>query len=128
MAPFIRDGDVVTISPLGSDRRQLGGVIAVSLPGSRRLVIHRAVARVGSSWLVRGDNSPRPDGLVRAVDALGRVVRVERGGRTVVVGCGPERLLIALLSRYDLLIPLMACARCARRMVPQRARRWRRSA
>jgi len=125
MAPFIRDGDVVTISPLGSDRRQLGGVIAVSLPGSRRLVIHRAVARVGSSWLVRGDNSPRPDGLVRAADALGRVVRVERAGRTVVVGCGPERILIALLSRYDLLIPLMACAR---RMVRQRARQWRRSA
>jgi hypothetical protein len=36
------------------------------------------------------------------------VVRVERRGRRVQLGLGPERRLIALLSRHHLLVPWVA--------------------
>ena len=108
MAPFIRDGDVITLAPLDpKDRLRLGEVVAFQHPQSGKLVVHRVVARQQRAVLIRGDAVDGcSDGLIPMDSVLGRLVKVERGGRRVSLGTGPERMLIAALSRPQLLVPL----------------------
>jgi hypothetical protein len=103
MAPFIRDGDVVTIAPMPGGAPRAGEVVAFVHPETGRLAIHRVIARVGAGWLVRGDNSPQADGVVRRENIFGVVTRVERSGRGVPVGLGAEARLIAWLQRAQML-------------------------
>lgn len=99
MAPFIRDGDVVTVSPLASRKPGRGDVVAFIHPETNLLCVHRLLSIHGSRFLIQGDNMPEtPDGMIRREALLGRVTRVERGSQMVRVGLGPERRLIALLS------------------------------
>jgi hypothetical protein len=100
MAPFIRDGDVITVSPLGRGRPRTGDVVAFVRPGMERLVVHRMVARTSAGFFMQGDCLPdQPDGVVPAENLLGRVTRIERKGRQIWLGLGPERCAIAWLSR-----------------------------
>ncbi len=107
MHPFIRDGDVLTVSPCRGKRPRPGDVVAFRHPASQKLVIHRLIARLGNSCLIRGDGASQADGLTPWENVIGAVSRVERGGRPVRLGLGPERRLIAWLSRRDLLQPLL---------------------
>ena len=107
MMPFIRDGDVITVAPLGDVPPRTGDVIAFTWPHEQRLVIHRAVGKRDDAFLTQGDNASGPDGFIPAESVLGRVIRVERAGKTVRLGLGPERLLIAFLTRRRLLRPLL---------------------
>jgi hypothetical protein len=111
MSPFIRSGDVVTIEPLSSHRPTLGAVVALA-PGGR-LLVHRLVG-----W-GRGDAAAGADPSASPDDLLGRVSRVERGGRPVRLGLGLERLPIAWLSRLGLLRVL---ARLREQLRPAAAR------
>ena len=106
MYPFIKDGDVVTISSLPGSSPRLGDVVAFNHPEAGKLVIHRIVRKKGDSFLARGENTFEADGLIEKRDILGFVTRVERKGRRVLTGLGPERLLIAFLSRSGFLLPL----------------------
>jgi hypothetical protein len=100
MAPFIRDGDVVCVSPLASRAPGLGDVVAFIHPETKLLCMHRVLSVSGDSFLIQGDNMPeKPDGMIPREAIVGRVTRVERAGRRVRLGLGPERLLLALLSR-----------------------------
>lgn len=110
MHPFIQDGDLVTIAPLERPNLRCGQVAAFCHPETRKLVVHRVLARRPEGYLLRGDNTPDPDGLIPAEDILGLVTRVERQGRAVFLGQGPERWLIARLSRGNLLKPLLFMA------------------
>ncbi len=99
MAPFIRDRDVITVSPLASRKPGRGDVVAFIHPETKMLGIHRLLAFKGTRFLIQGDNMPEtPDGMIRREAVLGRVTRVERGSQRVRFGLGPERRLIALLS------------------------------
>jgi signal peptidase I len=111
MSPFIRDGDVVTVSPLFDLTPHLGDVVAVIEPGTGRLVLHRVVEKKGSSYITKGDNIAKEDGLVPTENILGFVTKVERKGERVAVGFGPERILIAILNRRGLLAPLLIATR-----------------
>ena len=99
MTPFIRDGDVLLIDPLRDQPLCMGEVVAAVLPPGERLVVHRLVSRSSGGWLIRGDNCPEADGMVEPQAVLGRVVRVARDGCLMRAGMGPERTLIALVSR-----------------------------
>jgi len=122
MLPFIRDGDVISISPLTPASPGIGDVVAFVRPGSGSLVVHRVVARRDSACLIQSDNSwGQGDGLVPRGSILGRVTRVERGDRSIRLGLGPERFLIAYLSRLGLLLPVW------RRAAPLFRRIFRRS-
>ena len=101
MSPFIRSGDVVTIEPLSGHRPALGGVVAL-VPGGR-LLVHRLVGWDHGRALCRGDVATSADAWAAPDDLLGRVTRVERGGRRVRLGLGIERMPIAWLSRVGLL-------------------------
>ncbi|MDY6954304.1 MAG: S26 family signal peptidase, partial [Thermodesulfobacteriota bacterium] len=104
MSPFIRNGDVLTLFPLtGHAGPRLGDVVAFVQPGTERLVIHRVMARDGHTFLMTGDNAIEADGPVLREHILARVGNVERKGKKVFLGLGPERLLIVLLNRTGLL-------------------------
>jgi hypothetical protein len=117
MAPFIRDGDVICVSPLASRVPGPGDVVAFIHPETKLLCMHRVLSVNGDSFLIQGDNMPeKPDGMIPREAIVGRITRVERAGRRVRLGLGPERLLLALLSRWGGLAvirrlagPLYAC-------------------
>ncbi len=111
MAPFIRDGDVISVSPPSSRRTGMGDVAAFLDRKTGFLCVHRIVYCRKNAVFAQGDNMPgKPDGEISAEDILGLVTRVERGGRKVRFGLGPERFLIALLSRSGLLEIIRRCA------------------
>lgn len=107
MSPFIKDNDVVTISPVSEASPGLGDVIAFVHPKTERLLIHRVVGKSGDACLVKGENALEPDGLIERKDIVGIITRVERKGRKVLLGLGPERVLIALLTRTNLVLPVL---------------------
>ena len=107
MAPFIQDGDVITVAPLLGAQPGVGEVVAFIHPEAGNLVVHRVVARRGTTSFIQGDSvAEYADGFIPAENLLGRVTRVERNGRNTWLGLGPERTLIAWLSRTRRLIPL----------------------
>jgi hypothetical protein len=108
MSPFIRDGDQITIAPLRRGKPSLGQVVAFIQPETGQLLVHRVTGLQGSACLVQGDNTPgRTDGLVPLENILGRLVQVQRDGKKIRLGLGPERYLVALLSRFGLLRPFL---------------------
>jgi len=107
MSPFIRDGDVITVSRLSGCSLCSGRVVAFVHTGTGKLIVHRVVGKEDGRYLIKGDNSPHADGLVPRKNILGYVSKVERGGKRILLGLGPERLLIAFLSRRGLLLALL---------------------
>lgn len=107
MSPFIRDGDVITVSPIPRSLPATGDVVAFIRPGSGSLVVHRVVARGSHSALIQGDKGLEYlDGIIPRENLLGRVTRVERNGHRTWSGLGPERRIIAWLSAAGLLTHL----------------------
>jgi signal peptidase len=108
MLPFIQDGDLLSIQPKEKADLRIGQVVAYIHPDRSRLVVHRVVGRSAGAFLLQGDNLlGGPDGLVPGENILGRVVSVERHGKRVRLGLGPEAWAIALLSRAGWLRPLV---------------------
>ena len=103
MWPVIKDADIVTIAAMPAGRPRLGEVAAFVHPESKALVIHRIIGKRGDDYLVQGDNALKQDGSVSKARILGCVKKVERDGKGVALGLGPERILIALLMRGRLL-------------------------
>ena len=116
MSPFIKDGDALTVSPMGERDPRVGEVIAFVSPLNGRMAVHRVVSRTTSGWLLRGDNSLEADGVVGLEGMIGRVVRVERGGRDVRLGVRAGGSLIAGLNRGRGLTRLRALWRLPRRI------------
>lgn len=111
MMPFIKDEDIVTISPLPNLSVRLGDPIAFLRPCSGKLIIHRVVKRAKNSYLIKADGISGADGFIPRDRILGAVTKVERGVREVSFGAGPERVSIALLSRFGLLPFVFWCWR-----------------
>ena len=107
MHPFIKDGEVITISPAQGGRLYSGDVVAFCHPETGRLTVHRIVNKNAQGFLLRGDNCSEADGLVPAAGLLGRVTEVGGKNRIRRLGLGPERFFLALLSRYALLQPIL---------------------
>jgi signal peptidase I len=108
MSPFIKDGDVITVSPQTNNSIRSGDVVAFIRPRMKTLVIHRVVEKRGEYFHIKGDNTLDSDELIPATNILGRVIRVERNGKEVLLGLGPERFLIAFLTRRGLLLPILS--------------------
>jgi hypothetical protein len=107
MSPFIKDGDMVTLSPLDRPSPRLGEVVAFTPPGGDKLILHRVVGKRGSSFYIKGDSLPQIDLLLPKELILAKVARVDRSGKRVHLGLGPERLLLALFSRPGVLAPII---------------------
>lgn len=107
MAPFIKDGDVLTVFPVLNSPPRLGDVAAFLHLVNGRLAIHRIVAQNKSDCHLKGDGIDAADGLVPRANIIGIVRKVERNGHKVLLGLGPERFLIAFLSDKNLLSQLL---------------------
>jgi len=120
MHPFIRNGDIITLSPLSENSPHPGDVVAYVRPETGRFTVHRMVSKVGHAFLISGDNSCGDDGIILRNNILGYVTKVERAGKRVSFGLGPERLLIAFLTRGKLLFPMLRCARFFKYLMARR--------
>jgi hypothetical protein len=106
MTPFIRDGDIITILPLR--RRLSAGEVAVYIcPKTGKLIVHRVIKLRNGMLYIKGDNSFSECDKVPYKNILGFVGRVERKGRNVSLGLGPEGGIIALFSRAGLFFLLL---------------------
>ena len=107
MSPFIKNNDVVTISALQGKRPGLGEIIAFVHAETGGLCVHRIVRKKDGIFVTKGDNKSVSDERVPKDNILGFVTRVERDGKPVFLGLGPERFLIAFLGWRGLLFPLL---------------------
>ena len=98
MAPFIRDGDFITITSPDRHNLRAGDVLSFRHPGNGRLVIHRLVRKLDGRYLMKGDSSASVAVTIQPENILGKVDMVERNEIPVIFGFGPERFLIAFLS------------------------------
>ena len=106
MSPFIKDGDIITLSGLSAGRIGLGQSIAFRRPCDKKLIIHRLVKIHKSpqmKYITKGDNAKEPDCPISLGDMLAYVKKVERNGKKILFGLGPERKIIAFLSRQNIL-------------------------
>lgn len=106
MSPFIKDGDVLTIAPMQGASPRFGDVVVFTHPHTGKLIIHRIIGKKAGSYLTKGDNAPEGDGLISRAAILGRVTKVERNGKYISLGLGPDRFIIAFVIRKGLL-PLL---------------------
>ena len=107
MSPFIKNGDILTIAPSRNNSPSVGDVVAFIQPENEKLIIHRVVKKRNNDYYVKGDNGLETDGLIYSTNILGVVKKVERGGKKVRISLGLERFLIALLTRTNLLPPVL---------------------
>jgi len=102
MTPFIRDGDTITVSTF--TKISMGSIVAFCHPETNRLIVHRIVASKKEAVLIQGDESAEySDGWIPVEYLLGKVTRIERSGRNILLGLGLERYLIAFFSRTRIL-------------------------
>ena len=99
MLPYIKEGDCVTIYPKNNISLARGDVVAFIYPVTAKLAVHRIIDKKEKFYVVKGDNNLQSDGLIPGASILGIVRRVERDGKNVYIGFGPEKPLIAFLSR-----------------------------
>jgi signal peptidase I len=119
MSPFIKDGDVITVSPLQNTLLRIGDIVAFIHPETGKLIVHRLVKRIDNSYFITGDNILQRDDLIPKKNILGRVTKLERANKRIFLGLGPERHLIALSSRKKLLSLMLSL----RRFIPNFIRR-----
>lgn len=82
MTPAIRDGDVITVSPLGDSMPRRGDVVAFRHPERPQMLIHRVLHTREKNYYIKGDNSPEGDGWIPAENILGIITNVERNGKS----------------------------------------------
>lgn len=114
MSPFIKDGDVLTIRPLGGEAPRTGDIVAFIHPETGKAAVHRVVRGKSGLFSLKGDNSPLADGIVVLEQILGTVCRVERSGKDIRLGGKRGGAVIAALSRSGWLGKGLSVARRAR--------------
>ena len=106
MSPFVRDSDLVTLTPLDRDPVR-GEIVAFRRPDSR-MIVHRVVAIDSGKLLLRGDAARVADGWIDAHGVIGRVSAVERSGTERNLGLGFESGMISIVSRLGILVWMLA--------------------
>ena len=81
MTPAIRDGDYITLAPLGDMLPGRGDVLAFRYPERSQMLVHRVLRARGNAVFVRGDSCSEADGWVPLGNILGLISLVERRGK-----------------------------------------------
>jgi hypothetical protein len=83
MTPAIRDGDHITLAPLGNLLPGRGDVLAFRHPDRPQMLVHRVLSKRGNRFFIKGDNCSEADGWIPAENLLGVITQVERQGKTL---------------------------------------------
>ncbi len=81
MYPTIRDGDAITVVPLGPSPVRVGDVVLYRKGPAA--IAHRVIRVRPAGFVMRGDAAHTCDGPIEPAQVLGRVSAIERNGRTV---------------------------------------------
>jgi signal peptidase I len=111
MSPFIKDGDLITVSPFGNIQPGRGDIVAFLDAANNGLTVHRIIQKQGIDFIMKGDNTRVADMPVSDSNLLGRVTGIRRRKAERHLGLGSERGLLAALSRAGILMPLMRLTR-----------------
>ena len=103
MWPWIKNGDILTIAPLPPSGPRLGDVVPFR-NHSNKLVVHRIVGKQRGQYLISADNASSVDGLFHPDALYGRLTAIERNLRPVLFGLGPERGVVALMTRLRMML------------------------
>lgn len=103
MSPFIKDKDIITISPVSDYIDYLGKTVVFIHPETKKLFIHRIIGRSQDYYLIKGDNIFSSDGPIPRENILGVVTKIERKGKKIIFGLGYERYIISVLSKTKIL-------------------------
>jgi signal peptidase I len=86
MRPLVRDGDVLLVRPAGNGEIAVADIVLYRSP-RRGIVVHRVVGirRDGHERVlsVKGDAARRPDPAVLESHVAGKIVAIERSGRSI---------------------------------------------
>jgi len=115
MYPFIKDGDVITIAPWPAKAPGIGQVVLFLHEQAKRLFVHRVTRRGQGYCVTQGDGVDLDDGRISTTGIIGYVTHVERNGKSIRLGLGPERTILAFLARAGLLSPFAFRAWCCLR-------------
>ena len=90
MQPTIKEGETITVEPIAPEAVKRGSIILYRTPGG--VVAHRVVGieRKRSAhhlFLLRGDAATTCDAPVAPDQVLGKVISVERDGRSINLYC-----------------------------------------
>jgi len=96
MAPLIEQGDVVLVRHVNFGDLRRGDLILVEQGGA--FLTHRLVAADAHGVRTKGDNASHADLPVVPQDVLGRVVGVEKSGRTIELDGGRWPMVNRLLG------------------------------
>lgn len=102
MAPIIRPGDFVAITPATPPYR-FGDIVAFLSPETRKLVIHRIIGRSRNRLIIKGDNVPDRQDVIHFSHIIGTVTGY---GTTPAIarktGPGWEKIPVAMFSRLKI--------------------------
>lgn len=100
MYPFIKSGDIITISPCIKPKI---GQIAAFKTESSELTVHRIIGKNNGGVICKGDNNQAEDGIIDNKAILGVVTSIERNKKKVQLSVGFLSRSIAFLSKMGLL-------------------------
>jgi len=86
MRPFIRDGDIIVVSPIENSSIKTGDVVFY-LTTENKVMVHRVIKKYKkdknnrSTMFIKGDATFSSPEKVEMQNVLGKVVAVERNGR-----------------------------------------------
>jgi len=116
MAPFIRDQDEITVSPLKGLGVGIGRVAVRINPKSGGIVVHRVIWRSKAMYIIRADNGYAADGVFPRTHIIGQVTEIGRAGKNITFGLGFERYIVAFLSLTGILCCLLQGLRILRKV------------
>jgi signal peptidase I len=105
MYPTIRDGDIITLSPLNGIKPVTGDIVGFRHPDTGKLIVHRIIKISSDSFLAKGDNSRDTDGVTPILNILGVVTSVERNGTHLFwpdIRRSPRAARIFFWIQYDI--------------------------
>lgn len=92
MRPHFLVGDTLLVVPYGLQEISPGDVVVFPHPQTKKQVVHRVVAVTLEGVCTKGDNNSKVDEwILKPQDILGRVVAIQREGRTLQV---PDRVTV----------------------------------
>jgi signal peptidase I len=98
MLPCIRSGDILTVSAFSGIPVKFADIVAFTHPVTEKLIIHRVLYKKKDTYLIKGDNIYIVDGFIPLNNIIGRITKIERGGKEIRLGMGLERAFFGFLS------------------------------